>query len=229
MKRTIQALAGLFAIPAATRKSVCFCNIAEGTHAGNITMTAGEDIEAQNLLVKAGTSENEIKIAGVGDRPIGVCNDQGAKGDVLNVVLPGSAESTIMCVCSSGASYGDALYTAANGKVSTIAADGAYKVGIALCGCASNGVVEIDPQGFGAKAWQISDCGIFEWTGSSDSATLTNSAIKADDIVFASLAAAAGSEKFVSAIPAEGSVTFKLDANGTQSSTKIAWLIARKN
>lgn len=213
----------------ANKKSPSFCNIAEGTHAGNITMIAAEDIDTANLIVKTGANANEILIAGIADKPLGVCNDQGSKGDVLNVAIAGSAESTFMCVCSSGATYGDTLYTAANGKVSTVVGNGASKIGIALCSCAANGIVEIDPQGFGSKAWQIADCGVFTWTGSTTSATMTNTAIYSTDSVFASVAVSGGSEKIVKAVAANGSATFTLDAAGTQDTTKISWFIIRKN
>lgn len=206
-----------------------FCNIAEGTHAGNVTMLAGEDIETSNLIVKTGVNGNEIMIANATDKPLGVCDDQGHKGDVLNVKLAGSAESTFMCVCSSGASFGDVLYTSANGKVSTIPAGGAYKVGIALCDCAANGVVEVDPQGFGSKAWQIADCGVFEWTGSSTNAEMIIDGASTSDIAFANVINAANTEKSVRVSIAEGKLTFTLDAVGTEGTTKISWILIRKN
>ena len=49
-----------------------FCNIAEGTHAGSVTMVAGENIESPNLLVKAGEAENLVVVASAEDAPIGV-------------------------------------------------------------------------------------------------------------------------------------------------------------
>ena len=40
-----------------------FCNIAEGTHAGSVTMKASEPIDSQNLLVTAGEIENLLAFA----------------------------------------------------------------------------------------------------------------------------------------------------------------------
>jgi len=74
-----------FASALTTRKRA-FCNIAEGTHAGSITMTAGENIDMQNLLVSAGENEGEIIVAQTTSKPLGVCIDEGIKGEKLAVV-----------------------------------------------------------------------------------------------------------------------------------------------
>lgn len=206
-----------------------FCNIAEGTHAGSITMVAGENIESPNLLVKAGEAENLVVVASAGDAPIGVCGDEGAKGETVGVYLPGSAESTLICVAASSVNMGDPLYTSAGGKVSTVAADGCRKVGIALCSAAVGGVVEVDPQGFGERAWQICACGIYTWEGSSNSESAMAADVKSSDVVFASISSAGGSEKTVNAEASDGSVAFTLDANGTAQATKISWIAIRKN
>ena len=223
-ERIIAAIRGAF-----RSNKRAFCNIAEGTHAGSMTMTAEESVDSANLIVKAGSNPGEIKIANATDKPIGVCNDLGSKGDVLNVAIPGSAESTFICVCSSGASYGDTLYTDANGKVTAVAAQGAYKVGVALGMCAAGDVVEVDPQGFGNKAWQIYDCGVFTWGTESATDSMPHSNVTTQDIVFATVVNSMASETSVSATPSNGLITFLLNANGTVSNTLIAWMIIRKN
>jgi len=226
-KINIAAIGKIF--DAIITKSHAFCNIAEGTHAGSITMVAGENIESSNLLVKAGSLENEVLVANASDKPIGVCGDEGSKGETVGVYLAGAAESTFICVTSSDVSSGDSLYTSAGGKVSTIAADGCYKVGVALCNATTGGVVEIDPQGFGQRGWQICACGVHTWTGATDSETLTAGEIAATDIVYASMAATAGTEKVKSACASDGAIAFALDSNGTAATTKIAWIAIRKN
>ncbi len=208
---------------------VAFCNIAEGTHAGAITMVAGENIDSQNLIVKSGNNEGEFTVADVATRPIGVCVDQGVTGERLAVLLPASTGSTFICKAASDISAGDSVYTAANGKVSAVAGNGAYKVGIALCSSSTGGVVEIDPQGFGESAWQLHCCGVFAWTGSTTTANLPCAGLNTDDVVIANIHTSAGSEKVVKATVSENKITFKLDANGTASTTKIAWIAIRKN
>ncbi len=229
MKKIKNKIMGAFGVAFGACRKRAFCNIAEGTHAGSVTMVAGENIESPNLLVKAGSADNLVLIASAEDAPIGVCGDEGAKGETVGVYLPGSAESTFICVAASSVNMGDSLYTAAGGKVSTVASDGCRKVGVALCSASSGGVVEVDPQGFGERAWQICACGVHVWEGSSSSEAAAAPDVKSSDIVFASISAAGGSEKNVGAQASEGNVTFTLDANGTAGTTKISWIAIRKN
>lgn len=223
------AAALLRATGGALRGKPAFCNIAEGTHAGSVTMRAAEAVDSQNLLAAAGAADGEFVIASAAKRPIGVCLDEGAKGEPMSIALPGCAESTFVCRASANVSAGDYLYTSAGGKVSPVAGDGAYKVGVALCSAAAGCPVEIDPQGFGERAWQVHSCGLYAWTGSSQSETLALDGIGETDVAFASIAAAGGSEKSVSAAASDGGITFSLDAAGTASGTKIAWMVLRKN
>ena len=72
-------------------------------------------------------------------------------------------------------------------------------------------------------------CGIYAWTGASATETLQSAELTSDDVVFASITSAGGSAKSVSAAASESGITFTLDANGTASETKIAWMILRKN
>ena len=81
----------------------------------------------------------------------------------------------------------------------------------------------------GERAWQVHSCGLYVWTGSTSSETLASGGLGEGDIAFASVAAAGGSEKSVSAAVSENGITFSLDAAGTASSTKIAWMVLRKN
>ena len=183
----------------------------------------------ESEYISSGDSLAEYVVASASKKPIGVCLDEGAKGDSVSVALPGCAESTFVCRTSANVSAGDSLYASAGGKVSPVAGDGAYKVGVALCSAAAGCPVEIDPQGFGERAWQVHSCGLYVWTGATSSETLASGELGEGDIAFASIAAAGGSEKSVSAIVSDGGITFSLDAAGTASSTKIAWMVLRKN
>ncbi len=206
-----------------------FCNIAEGTHAGSITMTAEESVDSANLVVKAGANEGGFKIAGAGDKPFGVCTDEGAAGERLAVLLAGCAESTVMCRAAGSIAAGATVYTAANGKVSATAGDGAYKVGIALCSAASGGTVEVDPRGFGESAWQLYSCGVHTWKSATSVDKLECAELPTDAVVIASVQTAGGSEKTAKATVGETGITFTLDANGTSGTTKIAWIAIRRN
>ena len=217
-----------FASTLTTRKRA-FCNIAEGTHAGSITMTAGENIDMQNLLVSTGENEGEIIVAQTTSKPLGVCIDEGIKGEKLAVVLGGSTDSTFICRASSDIAEGDSVYSAPNGKVSAFASNGCYKIGVALCSATTGGVVEIDPQGFGESAWQFYSCGIYQWQSSTSTEKLSCVGLNENDVVIASIYAKGGSEKMVNATANSTGVQFQLDANGTAGATKIAWIVIRKN
>ena len=214
---------------ALTTSKRAFCNIAEGTHAGSITMTAGENIDTQNLLVCAGENEGEIIVSQTNTKPLGVCIDDGIKGEKLSVVLGGSTNSTFVCRTASDVSVGDSLYSAPNGKVSTTIANGSYKIGIALCSATIGGVVEIDPQGFGESAWQFYSCGILEWKTSTNEDIYPCSDLTTDDVIIANIHTKAGNENNVQAYASSEGIHFKLDSNGTTNETKIAWIVIRKN
>ena len=206
-----------------------FCNIAEGTHSGSITMIAAEAVDSANLVVKAGANEGEFAVANAGDKPLGICSDEGAKNERLAVILPASAESTIICRAAGDSSAGASVYTSANGKVSATPANGSYKIGVAVCSANTGGVVEVDPQGFGESAWQFYACGIHTWDNATNSGTIPCSGLSADDVVVAAIQTAGGSEKSVKAAASSTGITFTLDANGTSGSTKISWIAIRKN
>ena len=223
----------IFAALAKTARAIfgasSFCNIAEGTHAGSMTFTAGENIDDANLIVKAGALAGQVETADAADKPVGVSADEAAEGEAVSVLLAGCAESTFMCRAASDISAGQTVYTAAAGKVSAIAADGAYKIGVALTEATSGCAVEIDPRGFGERAWQVYACGSHTWTGSTNSENVPVAGTLSGDIVFASIQSAGGSEKSARASASTDAVVLSLDAAGTAGSTKIAWIIIRKN
>lgn len=206
-----------------------FCNIAEGTHAGHISMVATSEIPQSNLLVKF--ANGGIATCGLNDAPIGVCTDTGDAGEVLDVALAACAESTILCVASSQITQGDTVYTAAAGKVSALPSSGSFKVGLALNSTASGGIVEIDPQNFGTKAYQIFAAGTHTWAGG---ATVNDeiliSSLKSSDSAFAVITDPGTSTATIvkASIDSENSkIKFTLNQNGVDDSTIINWMIVR--
>lgn len=227
MKYAVNAFAKFASALTSAKHS--FCNIAEGTHAGTITMTAGENIDTQNLLIAKGENEGEIIVSQTNTKPLGVCVDEGIKGEKLSVVLGGSTDSTFICRTASDVSMGQSLYSAPNGKVSAIPSNGSYKIGVALCSATTGGIVEIDPQGFGESAWQFYSCGIHKWQNSTSTDTIECYGLTENDVVIANVYIKGGSEKYVVAIPSADGIQLQLDANGTANTTKIAWIAIRKN
>lgn len=209
-------------------KAPAFSNIAEGTHAGSITLKAAEDINSAHLLVKLDDTGNEIQVCSATDLPVGVCPDESDMGDSVAVNLSGSAESTFTCRAATDIDAGDELYTAAGGKVTAVASPSCYKVGVALTSAPAGSVVEVDTQGFGTRAFQVAECGVYVWKGATKEETLEVDGAKTGDFVAAAFAAVGASEKTVCATADENSVKFKLDANGTANTTKISWIIIKK-
>ena len=192
-------------------------------------MTAGENIDMQNLLVSAGKNNGEIVVTQATTKPLGVCIDEGIKGEKLSVILGGSTDSTFICRTASDVSEGDSLYSAPNGKVSAIATNGSYKIGVALCSATTGGIVEIDPQGFGESAWQFYACGIYQWQTSASLENLVCDSLTENDVIIANIYTKGGSEKNVIANASAEGIQFQLDANGTANATKIAWIAIRKS
>lgn len=205
-----------------------FCNIAEGTHAGSVTMTAGADLSVSHLIVKASTEDGIVYACGTGDKPMGVALDEAESGEAVAVALPGCAGSTFMCIASTSVVAGATLYTAAGGKVSASPSSGSHKVGVAVTSATANCAVEVDPQGFGESAWQFASCGEYAWKGTGTTETLAVAA-STGDIPFAAIRSTSGSAKSVSAEVVESGIKFTLDAAGEAANTKIAWMLIRKN
>ena len=209
-------------------KSPAFSNIAEGTHAGSLTLTAAEDIDSPYLLVKIDDTGNAVEICTAADLPVGLALDECDMGEGVAVALPGCAESTFMCRAASDVDAGDEVFTAADGKVANTATGSCYKVGVAINAAQAGALVEIDPQGFGTRPNQIAESGMYVWQGSGAEETMTLAGAAECDLAIASIAAAGGTETAVVASVSEDSIKFKLNASGTAGSTKIAWVIIKR-
>lgn len=227
MKKLVAGiLAGIKAKAAGSRGA--FCNIADGTHAGSITMKAKQNFGYSNLVAKL-HSNGEVKVAGPTDKPFGVCTDEADPDDNIAVALPGCAESTFMCMAAAEIKAGNAVYTAAQGKVTPVAAGGSYRIGVAISDATTNGVVEVDPVGFGLPACSIVGAETTAWTNATNAMTANLPYITSADTVIATVQTAGGSEKTVKAVPGNGTIAFTLDANGVSGTTKISWIAIRKN
>lgn len=209
-------------------KSPAFSNIAEGTHAGSLTLTAAEDIDSPYLLVKIDDAGNAVEICTAADLPVGLALDECDMGEGVAVALPGCAESTFMCRAASDVDAGDEVFTAADGKVANTATGSCYKVGVAINAAQAGALVEVDPQGFGTRPNQIAESGMYVWQGSGAEETMTLAGAAEGDLAIASIAADGGTETAVVASVSEDSIKFKLNASGTAGSTKIAWVIIKR-
>jgi hypothetical protein len=124
-------------------RKLILSNVAEGTHAGNVTKVAEVAISQKYLLCKLNSSGN-VSIAGGADCPIGVTTDEAEIGDFVNIALLGACD-TVKMVTSGGISAGEIVVVDNGGKVKTFpsSTNGTYyQVGIALVPAVANGIVE---------------------------------------------------------------------------------------
>ena len=128
-----------------SRKPV-FCNIAEGSHAGNLPRVLESSIINPYVFAKPGASSGKVTLAASGDAPLGVLTDTGASGETVNLALLGSATSTRLATAGANITQGDFLVCDANAAAIKLPASGThYIVGRALHDAASGGLVEFDP------------------------------------------------------------------------------------
>lgn len=142
------ALREFFRKPARVR----LANIAEGTHAGNITKATDVVITERFLLAKIGSAADRISVCNAVDTPIGVITDEAAAaGDMVNVALLGSQKSTVKMVANVAIAQGALVEPAANGRIQTLGVGvGTHHViGRALdAATAAGDVIEVDPYYF---------------------------------------------------------------------------------
>jgi hypothetical protein len=96
-----------------------FANVADGTHAGAITVTANAVFSNKYLLAKADSTPGEVDVCGASDIPVGVATDEAAVGDILALKLLAVGAQTTRMVASAAIAADALLYTAANGQVQT--------------------------------------------------------------------------------------------------------------
>lgn len=112
-----------------------------GTHAnGVISRTADAVHTLRHLVVKEGsTAGTGIAVCGLNARPIGVCLDTPETiGDPAAVKLLGTG-GTVLMVASAAITAGAAVYTAANGKISSTGASTSWFLGFAVTAAAADG------------------------------------------------------------------------------------------
>jgi hypothetical protein len=136
--------------PRSRRRSLTSAiNIAEGTHKGSVRKLADAAIATRYLLFKFGSDVNHIAVAGANDIPLGTVDDEAAAAeDEVGVNILGSTGRTLLMVASEALTVGEAVYTAASGKVQDLPAGAGtyYQVGYAMNATSADGdVVEVQP------------------------------------------------------------------------------------
>lgn len=132
------------------KPELCFANIAEGTHEGNVTKLAAAAIATRFLIMKTGAdAAHAVICTAATDQPMGICTDEAdAAEDPINVAILGAGASTLKVTLGGTVVKDDLLVADSAGKavkLSTTA--GAYwSIGVALQGGDSGDVIEFDPQ-----------------------------------------------------------------------------------
>lgn len=123
--------------------------ITASTHMGPITYQADTAFTSRYLMAKIGSDAYHVALAGIGDIPIGVINDEAAAaGDQVAINLLDVGPGTMIGVASAAIAAGDMLVIAANGQLRTlpVTAGTYYIVGRALWGAsAANERLEFIP------------------------------------------------------------------------------------
>jgi len=101
-------------------------------------------ITTRYLLVQKGTSDTQFIVNIATTRPWGVVADEPAVGDTATVLLCGCAPGTMKMVANAAITVGQAVYTAAAGKVSPTFGATLYMVGRAITPAAADGdIIEV--------------------------------------------------------------------------------------
>lgn len=101
-------------------------------------------ITTRYLLVQKGTSDTQFIVNVATTRPWGVIADEPAVGDTGTVLLLGCAPGTMKMVANAAITVGQAVYTAAAGKVSPTFGATLYMVGRAITPAAADGdIIEV--------------------------------------------------------------------------------------
>lgn len=126
-------------IPSIRRRGrVALANIAEGIHGSGIfTFRTDAAHSARNLLVKRGSDDAHVAIAGASDTPLYVCSDEASAAEEPVACQALACAGTTIKLVNDGTgalAAGDVIVPAANGKAKKIAAGAGnyYVVGIAV-------------------------------------------------------------------------------------------------
>lgn len=227
-------LAGLTAcIVAASRQTVALANEVWYEN-GRKTYSAEAAISTRYILVKHGTTAGtEVDICGATDSPIGIAEDEASADEYVSIAHLGITPGTLPMVASKAIDIGEKVYTTSGGKVTDTPAAGATLVGTALSAATADGDVIVVAHQKPEKPSLIGS-GVHSWAGgaaTTDSIDVSSlpGGLLATDLVFVHLMAVASTETLSKALNDAGNdqIDITLSANGTNTTTKLAWAVYR--
>jgi len=197
------------------------------------TYLAGETL-LEGTRVKMDTTANQVVYADASDVGIGIIQQDVASGSYAVGKAFNDPGTALLRVNDASVTAGDALYAAADGEVTTTANN--YLVGYAIeAGTEANQLLEcaINVQALeqqSSATHYVFAAGIHDWAGGAATAdSIGVTGILATDVVQATLVARAGSEVLeLAAIDAgDEEIDLTLSANGTDTTTKVAYTVFR--
>jgi hypothetical protein len=114
---SIRAWAAQLAAGGPCHRRPVFANIAQGTHAGYLTMIAASPFTSKYLLAMADSTPGEIDVCGASNCPAGVATDEAREGDPLAMKILGVSPQSVLVTANGTISAGAYLYAAASGQV----------------------------------------------------------------------------------------------------------------
>jgi hypothetical protein len=136
----IRTLALALASRRTSRRPV-FANVAQGTHAGYITVTAASAFTSKYLLAMADATAGEVDPCDATECPVGIATDEARIGDPLALKILGVSPQSVLVRANGAFSAGVYLYAAAGGCVQTEPATAGtyYLIGRALTAATAAG------------------------------------------------------------------------------------------
>lgn len=115
----------------------------QGTHDGSVTRKTDAAITTRHLLFAVGSDGAHIAACGASGIPVGTVDDEAAAAEENVAVLILGKGPTKLMVASEAITAGEAVFTAASGKVQDLPAGAGtyYQVGYALTAAGADGDV----------------------------------------------------------------------------------------
>ena len=221
------------------RKPITYrlANVGESVHHnGNLTKFPDVELSLRYLLVKIGSTVNNVTLAGASDTPFGVCTDSTDTAGITDLTVPvnvnvlGGAGETQKVVINSTVTQGDLLVPDANGYAKTrVPGTKSYVIGKALISGVAGDTIEFAPilpvpvSGFEIFAAGVAIAG-------STSTTTDNipvAGLLTTDIPVVQLNTLAASETIKDVQPAAGQLNIALSAAATLNTTKYNYVVYR--
>lgn len=202
-------------------------------HEKALTRTVESAVDTRHLLWARGSTDLTVDICAATDLPLGTIDNENALVDTRQTVFLLGRGPTKKVVAAKAIAVGDRVYTAAAGKVTDSPVAGCFYIGQAATAAGVDGdLIELHDNApvKVPGSHEVIAAGVHDWAGGAATADVISVAgLEAGDIVIATLAARAATEGLVGASidDADDEIDLTLSANGTDTTTKVAYTVLR--